>query len=111
MNENKTNWTREEFEAYFLFYAANADFVKTEEEKAVIHSKVSKTAYKKMLAEFKEDTDYQRIQKIIHTAERFELTKQEVQVLFNEMFEVFESDGEVDHLEKKMFIGLKRVLK
>lgn len=111
MSQENTNWSREEFEAYLLFYAANADFVETEEEKKVIHSKVSEAAYSKMQAEFAKDNDYLRIQKIINTAERFELSKTEIEVLFNEISEIFEADGKVDILEREMFIGLRRVLK
>lgn len=111
MGTEKTNWNREEFEAYLLFYAANADFIETEEERALIHSKVSQKAYIKMQAEFEKDTDYERIQKIIATAERFELTKEEVDTLFNEISQLFEADGKIDILERSVFIGLKRVLK
>lgn len=111
MSQENTNWSREEFEAYLLFYAANADFVESEEEKKVIHSKVSETAYAKMHAEFEKDKDFTRIQKIINTAERFELSKQEVDGLFSEIAEIFEADGKVDILEREIFIGLKRVLK
>lgn len=111
MSQEQTNWSREEFEAYLLFYCANADFVITEEEKQLIHDKVSDAAYENMKTEFEADKDYTRIQKIIHTAERFELTKEEIQTLFNEITELFEADGNVDILEKEVFIGLRRVLK
>jgi len=108
---NTTDWTREEFEAYLLFYCANADFVETEEEKKLIHSKVSDNAYNKMHAEFEADNDYQSIQKIIHTAERFELSKNELDGLFQEINQVFLSDGKMDMMEREIFIGLKRILK
>lgn len=111
MSEHQTNWSREELEAYLLFYCANADFVETDEEKKVIHSKVSEEVYTKMHLEFTKDSDYQRIQKIISTAERFELSKEEVNILLNEAMEVFHADGKFDILEKEIFIGLRRVLK
>lgn len=111
MSETQTNWSREEFEAYLLFYAANADFIVTEEEKKLIHSKVSERAYAKMNAEFEKDNDYERIQKIILTVQRFDLNKEEIDVLLNEVNQLFEVDGEIDILEREYFIGLRRILK
>lgn len=111
MSQENTNWTREEFEAYLLFYAANADFVETAEEQEVIHSKVSEKAFAQMHAEFEKDNDYARIQKILNTAERFELSKEEIEILFNEIAEIFEADGKVDIMERELLIGLRRVLK
>lgn len=111
MSDTQTNWSREEFEAYLLFYAANADFIESNAEKKLIHSKVSETAYSKMHAEFEKDNDYNRIQKIIATVERFELSKEEIEVLLNEVAQLFEADGKIDILEREYFIGLKRLLK
>ncbi len=111
MSQEQTNWSREEFEAYLLFYCANADLIITDEEKQLIHKKVSDEAFNAIKAEFEADKDYTRIQKIINTAERFELTKDEIQTIFNEITQLFEADGKVDILEKEVFIGLKRVLK
>ena len=70
-----------------------------DQEKEIIH------------LEFTKDNDYKRIQKIIATAERFELSKEEINILLNEAMEIFEADGHVDILEREMFIGLRRVLK
>lgn len=111
MSDTQTNWSREELEAYLLFYAANADFLKSEEEKKLIHSKVSETAYAKMQSEFEKDNDYERIQKIIDTVQRFELSKEEIEVLLNEITQLFEADGKIDALEMEYFIGLRRLLK
>jgi leucyl-tRNA synthetase len=47
MSEYSTKWSKEELEAYLLFYCANADFIETDEEKKFIHSKVSDNVYTK----------------------------------------------------------------
>ena len=111
MSEYTTNWNKKELEAYLLFYCANADFVETEEEKKLIHDKVSDEVYTKMHLEFIKDNDYQRIQKIIDTSERLGLTKAEIDEFFNEMLEIFNADGKYDILERELYIGLKRILK
>jgi len=111
MSEFKTEWRKDEFEAYLLFYCANADFVETEEEKKFIHDRVSENVYSKIHLEFTKDNDYQRIQKIIHSAERLELTKAEIEILFKEIEAIFKTDGHYDLIEKEIFKGLKRVLK
>lgn len=111
MSEYTTNWNKKELEAFLLFYCANADFVETEEEKKLIHNKVSDEVYIKMHLEFTKDNDYQRIQKIIDSAERLQLSKEEINTLYSEIEELFYSDGNYDMLEKELYIGLKRVLK
>ena len=111
MNEYSTTWRKDEFEAYLLFYCANADFVETDEEKKFIHSKVSDEVYTNMHLEFIKDKDYDRIQKIIEAADRLELSKSELDTLFNEINELFNADGKFDILEREVFIGLKRVLR
>lgn len=111
MSDITTNWSREEFEAYLLFYAADADFIQTEEERKLIHSKVSEAAFAKMNAEFQKDNDFIQIQKIIATVERFELSKEEINTLLLEVTQLFEADGKIDILEREYFIGLKRLLK
>ena len=95
MSDTQTNWSREEFEAYLLFYAANADFLKSEEEKKLIHSKVSERAYAKMHAEFEKDNDYERIQKIIDTVQRFELSKEEIENLIKEAEKFKDQDEKI----------------
>ena len=40
MENYKTTWSREEFQAYLLLYCASADFVITEEEREIIKSKL-----------------------------------------------------------------------
>lgn len=111
MSENTTNWRKDELEAYLLFYCANADFVESEDEKKFIHSRVSDEVYSKIHLEFIKDKEYTRIQKIIEAAERLELSKEEVSILFKEIEALFSTDGKFDILEKEKFIGLKRVLK
>lgn len=111
MEEFITLWTREELKAYILLYCAYANFVETEAEKEYIKSKVGEEKYKKIHKEFDQDNDYQRIQKIQATVERFDYSKNEIDRLFENIKKMFLEDGEIDILEENIYRGLQHLLK
>ena len=96
--------------AHCLLYVANADFMVTTEEKAYIKAKVGEREYKKIHAEFEDDNDYQQIQKINATIERFNYSKEEIDEAFKIIKALFLSDGEMDILEQNIYRGLKHLL-
>ena len=106
-----TNWSRKEFKAYLLSYAANANYFESDEEKEVILSYVSKDIYKKIHRELEGDNDYQSIQKILFTLDKYDYSKDDLQVLFSDIRTLFESDGSFDVLEANMMHALKRLIK
>ena len=111
MSEGSTNWTKKELKAYLLFYCANADFIETEEEKELIQSKIKEDKLNKIYKEFKNDNDYQRIQKIQSTIEDKEYSQSEIDSLILDITNLFLSDGKYDQLEENIFLGLKRILR
>jgi hypothetical protein len=111
MDEFKTNWSRQELTAYILMYCAQANFIETKPEKEYIKAKVGEDKYKKVHREFDQDNDYQRIQKIEHTIDRFDYSKQEIDRLFGDIKKLFLSDGYIDNLEENIYRGLKHLLK
>lgn len=111
MNEHTTTWTPQELKAYMLLYCAHADFVVSEEEKEFIKSKVNDEAYKRIRSEFDKDNDYQRIQKIDHTIDRLNFSREEIDNLFESIKSLFLADGEFDLLEENIYRGLKHLLK
>lgn len=106
-----TDWTREEFKAYLLLYAANANFFESEEEKETILSMVDSLIYKRIHKELDHDNDYQSIQKILHNIEKFNYSKDFLDVLIEDIQRVFDANGEHDILEDNMLIALKKLLK
>jgi len=111
MKDFNTQWSRMEFKTYLLLYCANADYIETEEEKEIIKSRVNKDILKNIHKEFDKDNDYQRMQKIVATAERFEYNHTQVDVLLDRMKHLFFPDGEeMGRLEENMFRGLKHLL-
>ena len=110
MNEFSTQWSRDDLKAYILLYCANADFVETEEETSYIKSKISDHGFENIHDEFIGDNDYQGLQKIRSTLDRFKFTKDEVAVLLSEIKELFLSDGSFDTLERNLFMRLNQFL-
>jgi hypothetical protein len=111
MEEFKTDWTREELKAYILLYCANANFIETKAEKDFIKEKVGEEKYRKIHNEFDKDNDYQQIQKIEHTVERYNYNKSEIERLFEDIKRLFLSDGSIDILEQNIYRGLQHLLK
>ena len=110
MEAIKTDWTREEFKAYILIYAAQSNFFEKEEEKEFIRSRVSGETYRKIHRELDNDNDYQSIQKILYNLEKFEYTRKETERLVKNIQKVFLADGEIDLLESNFYRALKRLL-
>ena len=60
------NWTKEEFKAYLLIYAAQTNFIEAEEELEFIESRFNKDVINKIRKEIKNINDYQKVQIIIN---------------------------------------------
>ena len=111
MNEAQTNWTRPEFKAYLMLYAANANFFESEDELEIIHKIVSNKEYKSIHKELEKDNDYQSIQKILFNVEKFNYSKNELDELVSDINSLFNADGEFDILESNMLLALKKLIK
>ena len=110
MSPLNTEWTRQEFKAYLLLYAAQSNYFESEEETDFIKEVVSGDEYKKIHREIDRDNDYQRIQKILANIERFNYSKEEIHVLVEDIQKLFLADGEIDLLESNFFHALKRLI-
>jgi len=108
MSDIQTDWSKKEFKAYLMLYAANANFFESEEERDMIQGLLSDQAYKAIHREFEKDNDYQSIQKILHNIEKFDYSKE---ALIQDMKKVFNADGHMDLLEANMLRALKHLLK
>lgn len=111
MEAINTDWTREEFKAYLLSYAANANYFESEEEKEKILELVSRDQYKRIHKELAHDNDYQSIQKILYNLDKFHYSKEDLNSLIADIKSLFEANGSKDILESNMFLGLQKLLK
>ncbi|XOV67676.1 MAG: hypothetical protein ACFHU9_00630 [Fluviicola sp.] len=110
MSEVKTDWSKKEFKAYLMMYAANANFFESEEEKELIQGIVSDKTYKEIHRELDGDNDYQSIQKILHNIDKFNYKNEGINNLLADIKAVFNADGKVDTLEANMLRALKHLL-
>lgn len=106
----ETNWTKEEFKAYLLSYAAKSNFFESEEEREYILASTSGDVYAKIHRELAKDNDYQSLQKILYNLEKFNYSKDEIHRLVEDVQRLFLSNGEIDLLENNFFHALKRLI-
>lgn len=110
MKEFNTGWTKEELKIYTLIYCANADYFESQFEINYIKSKVKKSNFDKIYAEFKSDNDFTRIQKINQTVKTLGYTNEEKDLLFDEMRELFLTDGKYHSLEQNLHKALNNII-
>ncbi len=110
MKNFETNWTKDEMRVYLLIYSANADFVELKDEVKFIKSSTLNSTYNKMHKEFDNDSDFDSIQKLRNTLERFNYGEDKIGELFKEMVELFQEDGDFSEQEDIFMKGIKRVL-
>lgn len=104
------NWTKNELVAYILLFAANSNYQESNHERNVIISKVDMTTFEKIHKEFDADNDYRSIQKIIAGLEAHNYSKDDLDMLFEDIKLLFWADGEFDIMEQNMMIYLKKIL-
>ncbi len=105
------NWSKNDFQAYVLLYAASADFVVNEVEQNMIKDKISESDFSSMQAHFEKDSDYGRLQKIILYKELHAPEKSEMEHLLGEVVALFKSDGKYDTLEQNLLGALRKLLR
>jgi uncharacterized protein (DUF1015 family) len=105
------NWTKEEFKAYMLIHASEADHTVTEAELELLEEKFDSRILKKMSRELKADNDYQRLQKIMSYIEINDCKQEELDALLSEIKEMYISDGNFDVMEQTTFRFLQKALK
>ncbi|WP_299110113.1 hypothetical protein [uncultured Tenacibaculum sp.] len=107
----ETNWTKKELYTYLFIYCMNADFIEAPEELERITSKVDNDTYQRMHSEFDADNDYASIQKVKESLINLNISDAEIEVLFEEMKDLFLADGKYEILERNLMLGLRKVLK
>ena len=103
--------TKNEFHAYMLAYAVQADFKVTPGERAFILSKIPEELYLKVNRVLERDSDYEAIQRILSNAEVHYGDEKDPDKILAEVKEAMMSDGEMDATETAAFVGLRRLLK
>ncbi len=109
MDKHVKDWTKSDFLAYVLIYAANCDFIETDDEKNYILQLVPQDEYNEMHLVFDYDNDYQASQKIIDHIKEKDYSKEELGKILKDIEGIFMSDNEYDSVEKILMIELKKL--
>ena len=103
------NWTKNEFLAYVLLYAAHCNYFEDSEELNFILSKVDDATFHRIHTEVVVDSEELKIKKIQHYIFENKLTQSEKEAILKDIKQVFFADGTVDALEKELFATLKKM--
>jgi hypothetical protein len=104
------DWSKQEFEAYVLLYAAHCNHFETKEEENYILSRVDAKTFHRIHTEVIVDSDEENLNKIQQYLSENKYSYQEKEALLRDIKNVFFADGSVDVIEKKVFSILKKIL-
>ena len=105
------NWTKEEFKAFLLFFAAQTNFIETQEEIEYIESKFPNEIINRTRKEINKLNDYQKSEIIVNQIKSNEYVQSDLDEILVEIKELYKSDGVFDSLEQSMFSMLEKLLK
>lgn len=108
--KNNLDFTRQEFLAYVLLFAAHCNHFESEEELNFILSKIDQTTFDKIHTEVVVDSEEENLDKIQEYISNHKLNQQEKEDLIRDIKNVFFADGTVDTKEKKIFAILKKII-
>jgi hypothetical protein len=103
-------WTHDEFMAFLLFYAANADMECTEEERQTIRRTIPEGHLSMVEAEYHRLTDFERITVLQSYRGKYFHNEQEKAQVLEQIRSLCNADGEYDIMEKNMILMLQKVL-
>jgi len=105
------NWTKEEFKVFLLLYAAQTNFIETQEEIEYIESRFPNEIINKIRKEINKLNDYQKSEIIVNQIKSNEYVQSDLDEILVEIKELYKSDGAFDSLEQSMFSMLDKLLK
>jgi hypothetical protein len=105
------DWSREDFLALALHFAANADLAISDTEKDYMR-RICGEAHCRKAADYDDNhSDYEVIQTIFKLKEQFFPGEQGSEELKGHLTALFKSDDNYSHLEHNMMHGLERFLR
>jgi len=104
-------FTKEEFFAFILLYAAKADFIESAAEKAFILNKVTPEVYGKVHRIFDNLTDAERIELMLENVRTHNYKQSSADELLEEIKALMTSDGELAATETMVLVGIRRLIR
>ena len=104
------NLSKEEFEIYCLFIAANADFNITRQELIAIGAHTDPVMFVRIYNGFEADNDIERVNTIEECKKLYINDELDRQNHFDRMKKVFFADGRYTAAEKSVFSMLRKLI-
>ena len=104
------NLSKEEFEIYCLFIAANADFNITKQELIAMGAHTNPEMFVRIYNGFEADNDLDRIATIEECKKLYIEDELDRQNLFDKMKKVFFADGKFVAAEQSIFTMLRKMI-
>lgn len=108
MKQDITGWTTNEFEAFVLMIAANADLETDSKELKIIKSKAGR-GYEKVEELFADLNDVQRINLVIDHKNHFLAKPSDVERMKQEVHEIMTANGHFSMMEREIEHMLDRL--
>jgi hypothetical protein len=110
MNKEIIQLNINEYLAYILLYAANADFETDKEELEIIHDTLSKEEFRRIKKAFDDASDTERLGVIMHYRDAYISLLNDTSLVTDQLKAIFVADEKYSAVEKAVFIFLKKLL-
>ncbi len=110
MKDNYKNWDFEKFITFMMYYAAQADFILTQEEKEMILKRIGLEDYNEIRTFHKQNSDYENIQAILYFKSKYLEDKGNLETVYEAMNNIFNADGDFSIYEKNMMRAFQMLL-
>jgi hypothetical protein len=107
----RDNWLFEDYFAFLLVYAAEADFVIREEEREAIVDKVGRERFIQLLAYYKDLKDVERIDIVYEFKDKYCPTEEDGKRTLAQIEEILRQDHQLLAVEQELLLSLKKMLR
>jgi hypothetical protein len=104
------NWLYNEFHAFTMLYAANADGNITEQERNLILTHLSPEDYTRIKAVFQSCDDSEALDIILSYREKFLKTQADKDKILADMLAIYHADADFDQIERGVHQLFRRML-
>lgn len=105
-----SNWTRTDFMAYLMLFAANSDLKVTEEEMELIEGSFDAGTIKSVQKEISSDNDIASIDKINAYIKANDCSQEDKERLLTDLLELYNADGKFSRMEQVAFKYIKKII-
>jgi len=110
MKDIYKEWDFEKFITFMMYYAAQADFVFTAEEKEMILKRIGLEEYNELRTFHNKNSDYENIQVVLYFKSKFLDEREDIDKVYDAMNNVFNADGDFSLYEKNMMRAFHMLL-